>query len=128
MDLLVDILILWTHWIHHPTASAVHGFWWEIMLILQVMSYFSIAAFKTLCLCISTIWLCLSWCYSLWGYPTWSSLSFLDMWINVLFLFYQIWDISPIISSHILSYFSCSILSWDSHYVCVHTFEYTTGL
>lgn len=104
MDLLVDILILWTHGMHHPTASAVHGFWWEIRLILQVVSYFSIAAFKTLSVfAFQQFDYVLSRCYSLWGYPTCSSLSFLDMWINVLVLFYQIWDISPVTSSHILS-------------------------
>ena len=68
------------------------------------MSYFSIAAFKTFSVfAFQQFDYALSRCYSPWGYPTCSSLSFLDMWINVLFLFYQIWDISAIISSHILS-------------------------
>ena len=68
------------------------------------MSYFSIAAFKTFSVfAFQQFDYVLSRCYCLWGYPTWSSLSFLDVWINVLVLFYQIWDISPISSSHILS-------------------------
>jgi len=119
MDLLVDILILWTHWIHHPTASAVHGFWWEITLILQVMSYFSIAAFKTLsAFAFQQFDYVLSRCYSLWGCLTWSSLSFLDVWISVfVFILTNLGYFSHYFFMYSF-YSSCCIPSWDSHCVC----------
>lgn len=87
-----------------------------------------------LCLCISTIWYVLSRCYLLWGYPIWSSLSFLDMWINVLVVFYQIWDISTRYFSHILStslaLFSpgipimCVFIHLNIHYRPLHSANY----
>lgn len=101
MDLLVDSLILWTHWIYHLTASGIHTFWWEVsVLIFSVLSHFSLATFKTLCFCLSNnlIMFCLSvniFEVILLG-AHWAS------WTFRLLFFTKFGDFSAIISSDIL--------------------------
>lgn len=66
--------------------------------------------------------MCLAWgfwfCFFFWRgaiYPSWCSLSFLDMWLNIFYKFVEI------LNYYLFKYFFCSILFcfWNSDYTYI---------